>query len=135
MKDRRCFFTSSYFLFKNINTNNTYSRDPEWPSGLQYRACCMRHGRLWVRTPNLHQCLRIHLQIHGSKRLNCHADLYTVRKCQTRGESEDHTSERACKGSILALKPRADVTRNPKQGYQWPHEKDSCPPKYFFLKK
>ena len=26
----------------------------------------------------------------------------------------------------LALKPRGDVT---KQGYQWPHKKDSCPPK------
>ena len=33
------------------------------------------------------------------------------------------------KGSMLALKPRADVTRSPKQGYQWPHEKDSRPPK------
>ena len=33
----------------------------------------------------------------------------------------------------LALKPRTDVTRSPKQGYQWPHEKDLCPPK--FLKK
>ena len=29
----------------------------------------------------------------------------------------------------LALKPRGDVTRSPKQGYQWPHKKDSCPPK------
>ena len=35
------------------------------------------------------------------------------------------------KGSTLALKPRADVTRSPKQGYQWPHEKDLCPPKNF----
>ena len=29
----------------------------------------------------------------------------------------------------LALKPKGDVTRSPKQGYQWPHKKDSCPPK------
>ena len=29
----------------------------------------------------------------------------------------------------LALKPRGDVTRSPKQGYQWPHKKDLCPPK------
>ena len=29
----------------------------------------------------------------------------------------------------LALKPRADITRSPKQGYQWPHEKDMCPTK------
>ena len=36
----------------------------------------------------------------------------------TRGESEDHTSEKACKGSALALKLREDITRSPKQGYQ-----------------
>ena len=36
----------------------------------------------------------------------------------------------------LALKPKGDVTRSPKQGYQWPHKKDPCPPKNFnfFLK-
>ena len=28
-----------------------------------------------------------------------------------------------------ALKPRGDVTRSPKEGYQWPHEKDLCLPK------
>ena len=30
--------------------------------------------------------------------------------------------------STLALKPRADITRSPKQGYKWSHRKDSCPP-------
>ena len=34
-------------------------------------------------------------------------------------------------GSTLALKPQVDVTRSPKQGYQWPHEKDLCPQKKF----
>ena len=34
---------------------------------------------------------------------------------------------------VLALKPRADVNRNPEQGHQWPHKKASYPP--FFLKK
>ena len=42
-------------------------------------------------------------------------------------KATNHASE----GSILALKPRGDVTRSPKQGYQWPHEKDLCPPKIF----
>ena len=33
------------------------------------------------------------------------------------------------KGSHLAFKPRADITRSPNvQGYQLPHEKDLCPP-------
>ena len=64
------------------------------------------------------------------KKLSCHADPHTVSKCHTRGESEDHTSEKACKGSTLALKPMADITRCPKQGYQWPHKKDVCPSKF-----
>ena len=34
----------------------------------------------------------------------------------------------------LALKPRGNVTRSPKQVYQRPHKKDLCPPK-FFVKK
>ena len=29
----------------------------------------------------------------------------------------------------LALKPRGGYARSPKQGYQWPHKKDLCPPK------
>ena len=40
-------------------------------------------------------------------------------------------TKHASEGSTLALKPRGDVTRNPKEGYQWPHEKDLCPPKIF----
>ena len=40
----------------------------------------------------------------------------------------------ASEKSTLALKPRADITRSPKQGYQWPHEKDLCPSN-IFLKK
>ena len=39
----------------------------------------------------------------------------------------------AKKGSSIALKPRADVTRSPKRGYQWPDKKDFCPSK--ILKK
>ena len=46
-------------------------------------------------------------------------DPYTVSRCHTRGESEDHTREKTRKRSTLALKCRADVTRSPKQGYQW----------------
>ena len=31
----------------------------------------------------------------------------------------------------LALKPKGDVTRSPKQRYQWPHKKDLPPLKFF----
>ena len=38
--------------------------------------------------------------------------------------------KRASEKTTLALKPRADITKtSPKQGYQWPHEKDLCPTK------
>ena len=80
----------------------------------------------------LHQCLWTCLQVLGFKKLICHAACYTVSRCCTRGESEDHTREKACKGSTLALKPRVDVTRSPKQGSQWLQEKDSS---NNFLKK
>ena len=35
------------------------------------------------------------------------------------------------KAAHLALKPRGDITRSPKHGYQWPHNKDLCPPNFF----
>ena len=35
----------------------------------------------------------------------------------------------------LALKPRGDITRSRKQGYQWPHKKDLFPIIFFFLKR
>ena len=35
----------------------------------------------------------------------------------------------------LALKPRGDVTRSPKQGYQWPHKWTCVQQKFFFKKK
>ena len=93
--------------------------------------CLLRAGRMVMGSspgPNLHQCLWTRLQVCGLKRLGHHADLYTVSRCRPRGESENQR-ENASKGSTLTLKPRADVTRSPKQGHQWPHEKDLCPPK------
>ena len=60
---------------------------------------------------------------------------HSVSRCCTRGESQDHTGKKACEESTLALKPRADSTRSPKERYQWPHEEDLCPPKFFKNKK
>ena len=101
------------------------ARAAEWFAAL----FCVWDGWSWVRALKLYQCLWTHVQVCGLKRLGHHADICMVSRCHTRGESEDHSSEKAHKGSTLALKPRADVTRSPKQGYQWPHEKDLCPPK------
>ena len=72
-----------------------------------------------------HQCLA------GMwRRLSCHAGHQEVGRCRTRGESQGTcnitrtpplSSNKA--EPTLALKPRGDVTRSPKQGYQWPHKK------------
>ena len=35
----------------------------------------------------------------------------------------------------ITLKPREDVTRSPKQGYQWPHKEDLNPPKIILKKE
>ena len=44
-----------------------------------------------------------------------------------------HSSNKA--EPTLALKPRGDVTRSPKQGYQWPHKWTCVLQNFFFLKK
>ena len=94
---------------------------PQWPSGLQCRAYYVWHRRSWVHALNLHQCLQKCLQVCGSKRLGCHADLYTVGRCHTRVDSEESVLCRwesmQARESTLALKPRADIIRSPKQGY------------------
>ena len=78
------------------------------------------------------QCLWTHdlQQVDELKRCNRHAGHQEVSRCCTRGESEDHRGKHTSEGSTLALKPRADVTRSPKPGYQWPHKKDLCLSKY-----
>ena len=44
-------------------------------------------------------------------------------------------SKHASEGSTLALKPRAEVTRSPKKGHQWPHIKGSRPTKIYKKKQ
>ena len=68
--------------------------------------------------------------------LSCHAGHQEFGRCHTRGKSQG-TCNLTCMPPLssnkavptLALKPRGDITRSPKQGYQWPHKKDSCPAK------
>ena len=56
------------------------------------------------------------IHVRGSKEtLAAMLTIKRLSKCRTKGEFEDATM-----GSNLALKPRTDVTRNPKQRYQWP---------------
>ena len=77
---------------------------------------------------NLHQCLWTILQVLKKAWLLCWP-LYSQQVSHHKWIWGPHKWESMQKGSTLALKPRADITRSPKQGYQWPHEKDLCPPK------
>ena len=84
------------------------------------------------------QCLHVRIQVHRSKMLGCSADYQEVSRCCARGERGEfiahwrqNTKQRV---SSPALKPRVDITRSLKQGNQWPHKKDSCPPKHFLKK-
>ena len=79
-----------------------------------------------------HQCLAG----MWKRRLGCHSGCQKVGRCCTRGESQGmcnvtHTPPLSSNKAepTLALKPRGHVTRSPKQEYQWPHKKDSYPPK------
>ena len=84
----------------------------------------------------LKYCLWTRLQVHGSKRLGCHADQYTVSRCHTRGESEDHTSMKALRGSILTLNP-GQMSPEVQNRYQWRHKisfwKKGCQIRWFLL--
>ena len=53
---------------------------------------------------------------HSIERLSCHTILTQALPMLA------HVHE-----GIHILKPRATVTRSPKQGHQWPHKKDSWP--------
>ena len=46
--------------------------------------------------------------------------------------NQKHTDyKQAFEGSTLPFKPRADITRSPKQGYHWPHQKNLFPVNFF----
>ena len=84
-----------------------------------------------------HQCLAG----MWKRLLGCHAGHQEVGRCRTRDESQGMcnithmpllSSNKA--EPTLALKPRGDVTRSLKEGYQWPHKKGLMSCKNYFKK-
>ena len=74
------------------------------------------------------------------KRLAAMLVIYTSRGVAPEVNLREHISRMPPQSSnkaepTLALKPREDVTRSPKQGYQWPQKMDMCPTKFFLKKK
>ena len=76
---------------------------------------------------------RVRAPPHRSKMFGCSADYQEVSRCCARGEREEFIARwrQNTKARVSALKPRVDITRSLKQGNQWPHKKDSCPPKHY----
>ena len=61
--------------------------------------------------------------------------VYSFSRYCTRGESGDHTSEKAHKGSTPGFETQDRHHQNSEMGCQWPHEKDFMSSKHYFLKK
>ena len=100
--------------------------------------CLLRAARMVVGSspgPNPHQCLWTHLQVGRSKRLGCHAGLYTVSRCHTSGEYGDHTSKKARKGDQPRLwNPGQTSPKLQNRGISGPTKGTHVPQK-FILKK
>ena len=73
-----------------------------------------------------------HDSIKLRNKTGCHDGRQDISRCCTRVESKESIARRQrsmqARDPLWLLKPRAGVTRNPKQEYQWPHKKDSSPP-------
>ena len=73
------------------------------------------------------------------KQPRCHAGRQDISRCHTRGLIAGihcmQAMNQASEGIRPALKPRADVTRSPKQGYQWPPPPPEAFVLQYFLKK
>ena len=65
---------------------------------------------------------------HVAKVIGCYAGIIHWQRCHTRGESQRTYISHMLPPSAnkaeptLALKPRGDITRSPKEGYQCPHK-------------
>ena len=55
----------------------------------------------------------------------------TLSRCHTRGESEDHTSQKTRKGSTLALKPGQTSPEVQIRGISGPTKRPQCSPNIF----
>ena len=80
------------------------------------------------RIPATYLCYK-----HVRNVAGCHADLYTVSRCRTRDESQEFM---ACRWQSTQARdppwlwnPVETSSEVQNRGYQWPHKKDSCPPK------
>ena len=113
-------------------------------NGRVVKCTVLQHGGSWVRAlaqghrfeprlrPQCHQCLWISLTAASMWVKVAQLPCWHRRSAGVAPEVNLRNSTQARKyasESTLALKPRADITRSPKQGYQWPHKKDMCPPK------
>ena len=63
-------------------------------------------------------------KVYRRRGIGCHAGCQEMNKCHTPEVNVRNTQDTR---STLALKLGVDITRSPKQGYQWPHKRDKMP--------
>ena len=112
-----------------------------WTYFMQEIFCCLlkHNGRspVIVRRLSLHdEGIKQYVWKYvDQKWLSHHAGCREVSRCHTRGEFEwihcIQATKYASIGIYPGLKPRADVHRNPKHGYEWYHKKEWRPLKKF----
>ena len=102
-----------------------------WHNGSAFIICLCDCPFEYKPSPtSAHACGEVTSCTPSTKRSTCVASEVDLRECTLHAPLQKVNNAEP----TLALKPRGDVTRNPKQGYQWPPQK-TCPPKTFYKKK
>ena len=106
---------------------------PEWLSCLQHHACGRDgHGFKPQTSINAHRPVYRYMDQKDSAAM--------LTSIQSAGVTLEvnlriRQARKHARDPFWLWMPRADVTRSPKQGYQWSHEKDLCPAKIFLKKR
>ena len=110
----------SFVFYTGSDNHRKYSDDRKW---LQSWETGSLTSHKWIRNTKIQDpfVVQIPMHVRGAWSAMPYTRLYSVHL---------HRDHQKSKG-----RPRADVTRSPKQGYQWPHKKDLCPTKIFLKKR
>ena len=110
--------------------------EPEWPSGLQRRACGT-DGRGFQPQTSTNACG------HVCRYMDQKSLAAMLTSIQSAGVSPEvnlrnslQAGDKACKRGIHpGFETQGRPHQKSKTGYQWPHEKDLCPPKILNKRK
>ena len=114
-----------------IQVGNNKNKPGRWHNGSAFVFCpgdCFFESE--PSPTSAHTCGEVTGCMPAAKRSACVLPEVDLRECTLNSPLQKANKTEP----TLALKPRGDVTRNPKQGCQWP-QKRTCVPKNFFKKR